>query len=645
MGTSDAAKDKAMFDAILNDDQLQSDDENSAYPLTVLMEVVIGFMDRVKPWMRINRIFRSMPVGFGTETQSNGVTPRNFRHILENEMDKRKIHCEDIRAREVATLIRKGTFSEQSVDVDNIQIRVREYLSSGGREFFVSFESRDESVLIGFVRLRLPPILKHSGEWHPANFVLDDERYGDRAEYEKKNAVFPELYHSALVREVLVYGFKLTESDAQREPRGYAAALMTEAERIAEREGYARVAVMASAGTRKYFRAKFGYRNDGAFMVKDLSAGASGRAVEGMFASSNEDTEDLFEERIMARVGEDGAGAVQIQQKAALQKVLFWAFGVACAVLAASQMLTPLNAIVMASIYMAFLNYALFWSVPFGVAGRTNEVLLVLSRFTMALLDVAVIGKAGSTFLPFIDGECMCSSYWTASLVSYVTAIYAIKLLYYKRASLMMKDPMVCGASAKAKASNSTTPSCSVAIVMCSLIAVFLVCQFLVTNLSDSECTGKGVGECCRDTFAPLNTWFAIGAIAMDLVVLCRFLARWNAFLSMFAEETAQHMMNQFLIVSMVMMSCVFNALCHLSIVYTSLTEKDVNSFPGSPAFLFDVCIMATCLVLFFVDAQLTMATQCKAGFLKSAHTQLSIIAPKLRQFFFGAIKEVQEEA
>merc|ERR1712129_105995 len=62
-------------------------------------------------------------------------------------------------------------------------------------------------------------------------------------------------------------------------------------------------AVMASAGTRKYFRAKLGYRNDGAFMVKDLSAGASGRAVDGMFASSNEETEDLFEERIMARVG------------------------------------------------------------------------------------------------------------------------------------------------------------------------------------------------------------------------------------------------------------------------------------------------------------------------------------------------------
>merc|ERR1712013_739617 len=58
-------------------------------------------------------------------------------------------------------------------------------------------------------------------------------------------------------------------------------------------------------------------------------------------------------------------------------------------------------------------------------------------------------------------------------------------------------------------------------------------------------------------------------AIGMDLCVLCRFMSRWNAFLSMFAEEAAQHMMNQFMLVSVVMVSCVFNALCHLSIVYS----------------------------------------------------------------------------
>merc|ERR1712013_53494 len=145
---------------------------------------------------------------------------------------------------------------------------------------------------------------------------------------------------------------------------------------------------------------------DGSFMVKDLAEGRSGRAVDGLFGGSdNEDAEDLFEERVMARVGTEGADAVRTQQKALLQRVLFWTFGIAAAVFAASQMLTPLNAIVMASIYMAFLNYALFWSVPFGVAGKTNKVLLLLSRFTMALLDVAVIGKAGSTFVLFVlDG-------------------------------------------------------------------------------------------------------------------------------------------------------------------------------------------------------------------------------------------------
>merc|ERR1719411_1714759 len=154
-----------------------------------------------------------------------------------------------------------------------------------------------------------------------------------------------------------------------------------------------------------------------------------------------------------------------------------------------------------------------------------------------------------------------------------------------------MKDPMVAGAP------NSTTPPCSVTAVMCSLVVVFFACQYLVTYLTDSECTGKGVGQCCRDTFAPVNTWFAIAAIALDLAVLVRFMTRWNEFLSMFAEESAAHLMNQFLLVSVVMLSCVWNAVCHLSIVYSAAT----------PAVLIDVCLMGTCIVLAFVDAQQTI--------------------------------------
>merc|ERR1712087_505792 len=223
------------------------------------------------------------------------------------------------------------------------------------------------------------------------------------------------------------------------------------------------------------------------------------------------------------------------------------------------------------------------------------------------LLDLAVLGKMGSAMLPRLPGsaDCMCSSFWALSLVSYVSAIYVVKLLYYKRASLMMADPMVAGATEGRDAS----PPCSVAAVMSSLVVVFLACEYLVINLTDSECTGSAqLGAKCSDTFAPVNTWFAIGAIVLDLFVLVRFMRRWNAFLSMFAEEAAGHMMSQFMLVSLVMLSCVWNALCHLSLVYGADSAQQVDSFQGTPAFLLDCCLMASCVVLAFVDAQETMA-------------------------------------
>merc|ERR1712087_1011099 len=236
------------------------------------------------------------------------------------------------------------------------------------------------------------------------------------------------------------------------------------------------------------------------------------------------------------------------------------------------------------------------------------------------LLDLAVLGKMGSAMLPRLPGsaDCMCSSFWALSLVSYVSAIYVVKLLYYKRASLMVSDPMVAGATEGRDAS----PPCSVAAVMSSLVVVFLACQYLVINLTDSECTGSAqLGAKCSDTFAPVNTWFAIGAIVLDLFVLVRFMRRWNAFLSMFAEEAAGHMMTQFMLVSLVMLSCVWNALCHLSLVYGADSAQQVDSFQGTPAFL---------------DAQETMAASCQLGSVRNAHKRLKMLSVFLRAQLFG---------
>merc|ERR1719334_2058361 len=691
---SDADKDRAMFDTILNGDLLQADQwkvypcqtvdfsviqkwynerEYKPYPLTELMEVVVELMANVKPWIRLNRIFRALPV----EHITSGITQSNFRQTMAQIMAQRNLQCRDIRAREVGTLVRNGTFDADLVAPNNIRLRTRAYDSSGGREFFIALESRDEAVLIGFVRLRCPPCLLSDGQWHPSNFVLDEARYGSRAEYAELNKVFPELYHAALVREAHVYGFKVTaaEGDADEQQhgraqsRGYGMALMTEAERIAQREGYARVAVIAGVGTRAYYRQKMGYRSDGTYMVKDLIEGtkpiSSGANASPMNLLDDDDEDlDLFEERVVAPIGSvDAAGgvpAIKVLQHNMLRQCLNFVVFLCLVTYLVSQLLPILCALLLCVFYMGALNYALFWSVPFGATARTNRALLQMSRLTLLLLDLALFGKLGSALLPtwtvrafdalglgFVavamglpmgagdesdDAQCLCNSYWTLSLVSYVSAIYSVKLLYYKRASLMMADPMV----AANKGRSSTAPDCSVAAVMALLVSVYAMCEYLVVTLTDSQCTAKGPGECCHDTFAPINTWFAIGAIALDLCVLVRFMARWNAFLSMFAEEAAKHMMNQFMLVSVVMLSCVWNALCHLSIVYLAPTPAHVDSFQGTPAFLLDVCIMATCVLLAFVDAQKTVAKSCEMGALQHIYAALKEASALVRACTFG---------
>merc|ERR1719249_188365 len=57
-------------------------------------------------------------------------------------------------------------------------------------------------------------------------------------------------------------------------------------------------------------------------------------------------------------------------------------------------------ALLLSAWWMGALNYALFCSVSFDATDTTNRVLLAGSRLTMALLDVALLGKFGSALLP-----------------------------------------------------------------------------------------------------------------------------------------------------------------------------------------------------------------------------------------------------
>lgn len=171
-----------------------------------------------------------------------------MRDTLDVEMRRRGLFCMDIRNREV---------KKRQVDTDAAVLRVRAYEASQGTEYFLSFESEDARILFGFLRLRLT---ERAGLGH-----TDGE------------AVFPELFQCALIRELHVYGQVKKVKEGGKEGvfgtaqhRGFGTRLLEEACRIAARAGYTKIAVIAGVGVKEYYR-KRGFTDEpgyGHFLVR-----------------------------------------------------------------------------------------------------------------------------------------------------------------------------------------------------------------------------------------------------------------------------------------------------------------------------------------------------------------------------------------
>lgn len=255
--------DKKMFDYVLGSDDLQAD-QWKIYPCQTtpwtriekwfksgkyvpftpeqLMDVMVYAKTRVHPWIRLNRVIRDIPEHY---IQAGNPVTNLRQEILQVIKDRGQV-CKCIRCREVG---------RHKDDTRGAVLKQREYVSSGGREIFVSFETEDEEIIFGFVRLRLS-----------ANAGL--------------NGTFPELTHSALVRELHVYGqVRLVEDKDNKDKSdtqhiGFGKRLMRKAEEIAHSHGYRKVAVIAGIGTRGYY-AKIGYKLEGTYMVKELETPTS----------------------------------------------------------------------------------------------------------------------------------------------------------------------------------------------------------------------------------------------------------------------------------------------------------------------------------------------------------------------------------
>eukprot|EP00929_Paragymnodinium_shiwhaense_P057205 TRINITY_DN28625_c0_g1_i1.p1 TRINITY_DN28625_c0_g1~~TRINITY_DN28625_c0_g1_i1.p1 ORF type:complete len:793 (-),score=218.94 TRINITY_DN28625_c0_g1_i1:72-2450(-) len=149
--SSDAEKDWTMFQDVLFGDELQADhwkvypcevtaftriekwfEEGLYVPYTEtdprqLIELLAKVKAEVHPWIRLNRVIRDIPEVSIIAGNSN----TNLRQAIFAELQSRGKACRCIRCREVR---------DWPETADGLVLRIREYRSSGGREFFISIE-------------------------------------------------------------------------------------------------------------------------------------------------------------------------------------------------------------------------------------------------------------------------------------------------------------------------------------------------------------------------------------------------------------------------------------------------------------------------------------------------------------------------
>ena len=199
-----------------------------------MIKVLTEAKRNVPKWVRIMRVQREISPNEIIAGPKSG----NLRQIVHQNLAKQGLLCKCIRCREAG-------LSNKKLDVGDIKLNRIDYDSSGGKEVFLSYEDKNESIY-GFLRLRKPSVDAH------------------RDEIDQKTCI---------VREIHVYGKSLRlgeKEDSEIQHSGLGKNLMREAEKISKEEFDAKkIIVISAVGTREYYQ-KLGYSLYGPYMAKTL---------------------------------------------------------------------------------------------------------------------------------------------------------------------------------------------------------------------------------------------------------------------------------------------------------------------------------------------------------------------------------------
>ena len=194
-----------------------------------LIELIIYIKKNVFPWIRINRIIRDIPNNYIIGGNKNV-------NLHQKVINQKNVKSMDIRSREVKT---------NTKDIDKAELFIRVYNGINSTEYFISYESPDQEILYGFLRLRI----NHTND----------------------NLVYSILKDSTHIRELHVYGIVVNHKSSKKNVQhyGFGKKLLKIAEEITLENGFSKISVISGVGVREYYQ-KNGYELIDNYMIKYL---------------------------------------------------------------------------------------------------------------------------------------------------------------------------------------------------------------------------------------------------------------------------------------------------------------------------------------------------------------------------------------
>jgi elongator complex protein 3 len=203
------------------------------YTTDELVDLIADIKPTIPRYCRVNRVIRDIPGNNVVE----GNTRTSLRQDIQAIMQTRGTHCQCVRCREV----RGKTVEAESLRLDDLT-----YQAGTAEEHFISFVTPEDG-LAGFIRLSLP--------------AKDSLLTG-----------MSDLDNAALIREVHVYGQSLevgSEKTGAAQHAGLGTRLLEEAESVARKNGFSRMAVISAIGTRHYYMDR-GFERGEYYLVKKI---------------------------------------------------------------------------------------------------------------------------------------------------------------------------------------------------------------------------------------------------------------------------------------------------------------------------------------------------------------------------------------